>query len=279
MDLNTPLDLRKWLGRAPDRLHRIGIELEGGWRKLPEGVRLTHDGSVNVEDRDTSKIQNELSNLRRSFDAGNMSQVDYTRNQQVISRKYSPLSLGELPSEPLEREKVAPWMRKFYPSNVNGTCGLHVHMSFTSALHYQRLMIPSYQATILEYIRTWAKEEGLLDGHPIWGRLDGKSEYCQNKYFADAQVAQRQKGHNRGAPGHRYTVINYCYGTHGTMECRLLPMMEEAEQGIRAVQRVLDVTNAFLVAVVATHKEEKVRRSLVILSGDEGISESRRETV
>ena len=216
-----PVDIDKWLGKARSRIYRVGVELEGGWDKLPQkGVVIVHDGSV----RFPGKI------------------VDY---------------IGEIPSPALEVSALPRWMGIFHPQHVNETCGMHVHMSFMSALCYARLMRPEYPATIIKYVEKWARAEELPAAHPIWDRLAGKSRFCQHVFHADEQVSTVRKDHDQQRPGHRYTVMNYCFNTNGTMECRLLPMMEKAEQSIRAVQEIINITNAFL--VVTAQKEKKVK--------------------
>jgi hypothetical protein len=55
------------------------------------------------------------------------------------------------------------------------------------------------------------------------------------------------------------------------MECRVLPMFQEVEQGIRGVQRVLDITNACL--TVLGRREEKLNGKFTIDPGDRVIEE------
>lgn len=208
-----PHDLGKVKGSAPNRIYRIGIELEGGWTSLPAGTNdLIHDGSVSIP-RDIT-----CPNLRT----------------------------GELANGPMTMTEWQAWMRSHYPQKVNETCGMHVHLSPRNALVYSRLMDPRYPGTVVAYINNWAKAEGLPKDHPIWARLKGKSIYCQHLYMADDQIRNTQKDHSRERVGHRYTVINYCHGRWGTVECRLLPMLDSVEQATRLVQEYVDITNAFL---------------------------------
>lgn len=212
----VPLDIDKARQRARNRIYRVGLELEGGWNKLPAGTRLVHDGSV---------------------------------------RFAIPINhVGEMPSPVLDVVKDSPtfwqtWLRTNYPHHVNETCGLHVHLSFKTAFAYNRLMTAQYPATVVEEFKKWAKAEALSGEHPIWSRLMDKSRFCQHTFDADRQVINRDKDHNQERNGHRYTVINYCYSRYSTIECRLLPMMGNIDQAIRAVQELLDVTNAFLLAL------------------------------
>lgn len=228
-ELGKALDLTGSKGKAPNRIYRIGIELEGGWTKLPPGTRgLQHDGSV---------------------------QIDRGIGDQ-------PLLTGELANGPMSMQEWESWLKIHYPQRINGTCGMHVHLSPRTSLCYSRLMDPQYPGTVVEYFKRWAGNEGLSKDHPIWPRLKGKSIYCQHLYMADDQVRNVTKDHNQQRPGHRYTVINYCHGRYGTVECRLLPMMDTAKEAIGMVQELIDITNAFL--KVTRRKEERHSASLEV---------------
>lgn len=228
--LAKPLEVEKILARPKfkDRIYRVGVELEGGWLKVPEGVELEHDGSVR----------------------GLVGPMDPERKV----RKH--LSVGELASTALEVSKIDNWIQQSYPHAVNHTCGLHVHMSFRNAWYYQLLMVPEYQATVVYQLHKWAETEKLAGDHPIWPRLRGESDFCQLEFWAQMQAACSKKDYSRNKPGHRYTAINYCAGQHDTVECRILPMMETAELAIKAVHRVLDITNACL--LLRAMKEPKI---------------------
>ena len=279
-----------------ERIYRVGVELEGGWVKLPDpGMELVPDGSVRglvarevehaVEEPVLVNLQPPAAPVRRPIFhtirdrlAWEAQQLMLNANQLVMNQQQAnvprtlALHVGEYPSQILELKEYQGWMKKYYPSHVNESCGLHVHMSFKRALHYSMLMVPEYPQTIITYIAKWALEEKLPAKHPIWDRLMGKSSYCKLDFFPDDQAHNPRKNYDHGAKGHRYTVINYCHAkTGGTLECRLLPMMSTADQGIRAVKRVIDITNACLVAL--KNREPKESASLII----DGITDELRE--
>lgn len=270
-----PLDLTKYLGKAKNRIERVGVELEGGWLKLPPGVNnLATDSSVRITaptDEEYLKLESRMNEIRREYEvAGSSRRLQIQNEANEVNNKMQKLQrvklkTGEIPSPILEPNKVESWMKENYPSHVNDTCGLHVHMSFKSARHYGMLMIPEYQNTIREYIKQWATEEKLESSHPIWDRLSGKNEFCKFEFFPDLQASKTHKEYNHNGEGNRYTAISYRSGEHGTIECRLLPMMSTVELGIRAVNRVLSITNASLLYL--REKEEKVKAELVI-AGD-----------
>jgi hypothetical protein len=221
------LNIDKLLGKTKQRIYKVGIELEGLWTKLPEGTIPIRDGSVSVA---------RPANLPLSV----------------------PHHIGEIPSEILEPDQITTWIKTFYPQHVNATCGLHIHQSFKRALYYQWLMTPDYTATMVEYVKRWAKELSLPKDHPIWSRLKGENQFCKHEFVADLQVLKKSKSYDHAVPGSRYTTINYCHGLHTTVECRLLPMMETVEEAISAVKNVLNITNACLVVISRNEEKQKI---------------------
>lgn len=225
-------------GRYRNRVYRIGLELEGGWNKLPAGVHLVRDGSV-------------------------------TFSEHIPH-------VGELVSPILSITNNSPswwrnWIRIHYPHHVNATCGMHVHINFKTAFSYNRVMTAAYPATVVEEFRKWATAKHMPDSHPIWPRLAGKCRFCQHVFDADNQARSEDKDHDQQRVGHRYTVINYCYGRYCTAECRLLPMMNTVDMATEAIQELLDITNAFLVAL--PFKREKKQQ--LDFTADEGLERVR----
>lgn len=288
----------KIIGTAKNRVHRVGIELEGGWVKVPDGEEFVRDGSVKIEPpvdpnapSNTSSqrydaIRACVENWNRQVAVGRRVIIDedfplgerwFDYRGRIINIQdhggfYEYLSMnvrsnkvkihiGEIPGRILEPKEIDSWMKRCYPEHVNDTCGLHVHMSFVKSLHYGRLMVPEYQATILTYLGKWAMNESIPKDHPIWSRLSGKNEFCKHEFFADVQARKTSKVYDHHGNGNRYTAINYCHGQHGTLECRVLPMFEKVDQAIRAVHQVIDVTNACL--KFQAKREEKVNARVI----------------
>lgn len=231
----SPLNLDAILGKPKNRVVRLGVELEGAWKILPDQTRLEPDGSV---------YKNPVTG-QRNPPAGHQ--------------------VGELPIGPIQPAAMPKFMRKYYPHKVDKTCGMHVHMSFESVYHYALLMVPEYQDTMTEYLRRWAKTEGFPEEHHIYDRLSGKSVFAQRKFWPDMQVTAK-KDHDQERPGHRYTIVHYC-GRQMTIEVRVLPMMDTVDQAIRGVKEVYNITNACLV-VLGRKKEQRERVSLEIPNGE-----------
>lgn len=200
-----------------NRVAQVGVELEGGWTTIPKGLRredFIRDGSLDP-----------------------------------LQRAHPEAMVNELPSPPLEPDAMAKWMRANWPQIIDETCGMHVHVSFKTSLAYSKVVREEYPGTIVEYFKRWAENERIPKSNPIWPRLEGKSTYCQHMFFGDLQIANTRKDHDKVRKGHRYTVVNFCWGRGiPTAECRLLPMFEDVEQGIRAMREVVNITNRFLAA-------------------------------
>lgn len=220
------MNIDNLLGVGKNRIARVGVELEGGWVTVPAGCRVQRDSSVQVTSNDPNLI---LSNI------------------------------GEIASDPRAPVGIAAWMRKYYPAKVDASCGLHVHMSFEAVRYYQLLMdTPDYQATMLHYLGVWAKKEGLPAAHSLYPRLAGKNEYCNQKFWPEKQARDKQKDYDHHRDGNRYSAITYPWSRHGTIECRVLPMMRDVEESIRGVHTVLEITNA-CVYFLGRARDERVK--------------------
>lgn len=224
------LDLDSILGKPENKITKIGVELEGAWSPRPPGVRLEGDASV----------------FKGVREAG----YEY----------------GEIPIGPMQPAALRGFLKKYYPHKVDETCGMHVHMSFESPLHYTILAAPEYQETVIEYLVRWGKEVGVPSNHCFWSRLAGKNEYCQKKYWPDEQIQTVQKDYDHHRPGHRYTMIHYCW-RRGTIECRVLPMFDDYQVSIMAIRRLLLITNASLI-MLAKKMPRRVKGKLELPTGE-----------
>lgn len=293
LDSIEPVDLSS-APDPPNRIKLLGIELEGGWKVVPDGSRITRDSSVVFGGNGALQAEHRAlqrdRNLRHAFalrynrnihtDGGNLLMAEINQeweaaNPAPVVVGPNPQHVGEIPSPPLEVDKWLKWMRTNYPPFINATCGMHVHQSYDTSLTYQRLMTPQYPKTVLEEFKKWAKEKGITDkDHPLNQRLYGTgqagtpSEFCQPLFQADEQARRTEKRFNHFEPGHRYTVMNYCWGmgNRQTIECRLLPMFEEIEIAIDAINKLLAITNSFLFVM---RKKESRRKVAVISTGEE----------
>ena len=246
-----------------NRIYRVGIELEGGWEKPPRTVKIIRDGS----------IEGNLGNFK--VVNGNITEPLATRARILVDDDMPPprsmpnFFVGEIPSPILDVKQYAAWITQHYPQHVNESCGLHTHASFKSRLNYMRLMTPEFTNFIIKGLVGWAHDEGLAKSHPIWNRIMKKDHpHCAHVYLGDNQVRIAGKDfQSRGKSYSRYTALNYRWAQlvdkgfeTGTVECRLLPMMDTADQAVKAVKEVFLLTNKFLAKV----KDREVRKAAVV---------------
>ncbi len=197
-------------------IDKIGIELEGGWDKVFTDEVIRHDGSV---------------------------------RQPLISRKTARQCrhYGELPSPPLKPEEAEAWLRKYYPDATNESCGFHIHLSTKRNLDYGRLMERKFFNHFYKEAGEWAKRVGLPREHPFWARWRGESTYCTKTFIPEKQVFVTTKA------GQRYTMLNFCYGLHQTMECRLAPGWETADLAWQWTEWLMGLVEEYL---KGPHKEQ-----------------------
>lgn len=231
------IDLSKYTD-VKNRVTGVGIELEGAWTKAPRGVEVVRDGSLDVWKQPADGVLK-----------------------------------GEIPSPVLTVGKqVEDWLKAHYPAYCNHErCGMHIHLSVGDNFRYQQLMAPEYMETVLHYLTSWATKEDFGPFHWIWDRLAGRVQYCKKVFDADAQVRARVKSFDHDIPGNRYTAVNYPWARFRTVECRVLPMMNDADQATRAVNELVDITNKFL---NATAKTEKALKTTIELDGSPDVRES-----
>lgn len=182
---------------------KVGVELEGGWNESPS-FTIHSDGSVHCGG-------------------------EYKGEAHTIPKS----TLKEVFDE----------IKAKYPDHIDGSCGLHVHVSLPE-LYYAYLTSKKFW----EYfqIRMDTLHEMLLLGpkdastERFRGRLDGGNQYCKKMFDPEKQVRSRDKN------GNRYTQVNFCYALHNTLECRLFPMFEHASNAAMCVSEFTDTIETFL---------------------------------
>ena len=115
-----------------NRIHLVGIELEGGWDEAPKGEEILRDGSVRFKEPQVGNpgpiSVADLSNLQVSQEVAR--EVSLRGAVQVFRRASSgqpgiatpppstpsvPALKGEIISPPIPAEKIAGWVRHAYP--------------------------------------------------------------------------------------------------------------------------------------------------------------------
>ena len=147
---------------------------------------------------------------------------------------------GECISSPLKLVDVLRWIPRNYPEYTNDTCGFHVHTSYNDLRDYETLMERKFYDFFLARITHWGKSYPIKN-RAFWTRLDGKNSYCRKTFVPMEQALVNHKG------GPRYSLLNYCWGLHGTLECRLFPMFKSSKTAQAAVCELVDLIETYLV--------------------------------
>lgn len=255
---------RPLLNGVVNRIRLVGVELEGGWDVVPDGLVVEKDGSVKFEPprQVSGTFDAAVEEYRRQLTtrlARGEGPIPERPARPRITPVDAPVAVtipmpkvkGEIVSRPMEIGAVEEWITKCYPQHVNHTCGLHVHMSFHYRINYSRLMTPAFTPYMVNAVKEWAEQEGLPKDHPQWNRLNPNHEWtqqhCLHQYLGDAQSKVGHKDyHSRGKAHSRYTFVNYPDAQHHTVEVRGLAMFEKADVAVRGVLAVIDATNRFL---------------------------------
>lgn len=203
---------------APTTRHwlKAGIELEGAWNDLRQSSLVALVG-------DRGQVKGDGS---------------------VTARPSSPTGVGfagEVASNPYRTiSGLAKMVERCYPHVVNSSCGMHVHTSW-EVKDYLRLARPDFLLFFAQKWRAYLRTADLTANEKVWlsNRLRGSNSYCRVNEAQDAELGIMDQGD-------RYRQLNFCWGRHKTLECRLLPMMESKEHAMHAVEYLLALYEEYL---------------------------------
>jgi len=226
----------------------VGIELEGMWvdknrvqiRDSGTKVNWQSDGSVLIlEHPDTTGEDYHGEHLKKH----GLKCKPETGIQRLPLALGVPnwFHIGEVTSDPLgsKTEIITAWLKDAYPAAMNQTCGMHLHISFTTKGFYYRAVSQSYFAAVYQHFLVWGTEHNIKHTE-FWKRLNGENSFCRKEYRPDRQVWSKGKGEAR------YCGINYCYSRYKTIEIRLLPMFKDWNLAALAINDFIAFTNKFL---------------------------------
>jgi hypothetical protein len=215
----------------------VGVELEGGWTKVQtdsiaaEFIKFVSDNSVHLN--------------------------------EFVTGENKPYYKGEIPSPgagfttlaQLEEFLKLCWP-KFVPTRYisTDTCGFHIHISLRTAKLYQHLMCRKFFNATEEFWKAWGMVKNLPANSPFWARSRGENQYC--RYREDFSMSEQARAKFKGdSTSTRYTALNYCFGQHGTLELRVLPMFPNWELGFEAVKAWLNFVDNWLMAYKESNED------------------------
>jgi len=175
-----------------------------------------------------------------------------------VSVKCAGDHIGEIASRG-SLEEMLEWVGDNYPDEMDRSCGIHVHVSFTNRLAYMQLMSRTfYYKWFLPRVEKWAEELNINKGSAFYVRFEGKKGVEHAKFSMKGFHAEKQSK-MLGKDGLRYYHLNYCYKLHTTIECRLFPTFQKKELAVKAIEFYVNLCNEFL----AQCKPEKTHHAVV----------------
>lgn len=224
-------------------IDKAGVEIEGFYYTFPgyngfnviNKYGLIYDGSV--------KINGKKANHDCSFDfeVNHPKSVLEKFENWKQSEKVNPSAsikqffrVGEVVSKPLANYKdVVRFLNDCWPDKSNKTSALHFHLSFLDSSYYSCLMEQSFGIYFRECLQKFAVENNLnqVMQSRIFNKCEHSQYYCKDNFIPLNQVYVKQKIWHDNSPN-RYTILNFCYGLHKTMECRVFSSHTKLKIGI-----------------------------------------------
>lgn len=192
---------------------QMGVELEGAWSRANRSV-------VSAEVRGAKAVKDPSVHIGIG-DPG-----------EIITRPHSDL------------EELIADVDVLWPDHVHESCGMHIHTSLVP-LSMGIIASRDFYTYFKDQWDKWGKKEKLPSSHEFWRRLQGQNKHARDEFVPEQQL----RGTGNGAKGSsaRYTMLNfYAWEIHRTVECRLLPMFGDKNQGIRAIRHLAWVYDSYL---------------------------------
>jgi hypothetical protein len=227
------------------RIVKIGIELEGGWYEMPQNEHEALDPLHSYTwHRDTS-----VEGLEMGSSCGDCEHCDDGNSEDCEN---CDGHAGEIVSHPMYIDDVHPdtsetellwhlWTKRFYPEEHNSECGGHFHISFDNIQAFEFLCTVEFFEHFQRELHRWGVRANIKNKN-FWDRLRGYNSMCKTTFRGVEQLYTV----NDNYPDCRYSILNFQYNKHGTLEFRILPMFDDPKLYIKAVEVCMDITQKYL---------------------------------
>lgn len=191
---------------------KMGVELEGGW------------------DDDYHKVATKCTGAKGKTDS---------------SVRGMSGAIGEINTKPhTSLESLLEDVETMHPQYTNETAGLHIHTSF-SPLDTSMLTSEKFWKYFRARWLAWGEaNEGKMTKKErtwFWNRYHERvtgQNYCKAEFKPATQLENHED---------KYTQLNFvAYSKYKTVECRLLPMFEQKEITVLAIQELSDIYDSYL---------------------------------
>ena len=226
------------------KIVKIGIELEGGWYSMPDnaGERLDPLHSYSWHSDSTTD----------SLDMGSCGDCDYCNDGYSEDCENGDGHAGEIVSYPMIignyeygvgkfEEEWHLWTKRYYPQDHNSDCGAHFHISFDNIQAFEFLCTKEFFDHFQRELYRWGVRANIKNSD-FWSRLNGDNTMCRTTFRGAEQLYTQ----NDSYPDCRYSILNFQYHKHGTLEFRILPVFDDVNIYIKAVQVCMDITQKYL---------------------------------
>jgi hypothetical protein len=213
-------------------IHRVGIEFEGLWECLPS----TSLPYIDKEDGSVEDLYPQTHEYDPEDGTCHCSQC-----------RSGDAHVGEICSEILSPNGVTEWVDACIPTEVNASCGTHVHIS-SNTPGYQRYLADDHDQCIREILLGLQDISSTIYAQTV-DRLESNT-YCKRS----DDIYNQWKG-----DGDRYTAINFCaMYDHDTVEFRLLPPFTRPIRASKAIHAVLAAADASI------ERRRRIRKQIVL---------------
>jgi len=227
------------------KIVKIGLELEGGWYNIPY--------ADNEENRLHAYSWHNDSSVE-GLEMGACGDCDYCNNGDSEDCRNGDGQTGEIVSYPMRIDDMNTetvygheplwhsWVKRFFPEQHNHKCGGHFHVSFDNIQAFEFLCTEHFFNHFQSELYRWGVRANIKNSN-FWERLNGDNHMCKTTFRGTEQLYVNS-GENY--PDCRYSILNFQYNKHGTLEFRILPIFRTPALQIRATEVCMEITQKYL---------------------------------
>ena len=229
--------ISKYINMAAAEIEGIWYNMEGfrGPKVINEIGSPIHDGSVAFPKSHKKRILDIYEGLK-------------TKGKVIHSIQQLMLK-GEVVSSPLKSlADLSQWIVKYWPDLTNNSCGLHYHVSFNTNGYYSALMTDHFNEYFKKSLAEFASQEKLnkIFHDRFYNRTEWARKYCKDTFHPEKQAYVTKKVYHDSCPD-RYTILNYCFGLHSTLEIRVFSAHMSPKMAVKCLHWWIGCVNQYLI--------------------------------
>jgi hypothetical protein len=181
---------------------------------------------------------------------------DYYRHDGSVSVHNDDCDDGEIASPKFRidrRKQFRQFVKENLPEETNNTCGIHTHVSFNNALAYQKCCDVDFYVEFRKSVWRFM-HNGLFSNKTVRefeNRFNGIHDtYCKDGFNPDHTINRgfrNFKTKKSKTESGRYNCINFdAFQKYGTIESRIMPSSNDADEVIAMVEFFIEFVNNYL---------------------------------